>query len=123
MKTIQLPQLSIIIIPTVFLLVLIFRWQLKVWVGLYASARMLVQLLLVVFFITFVLETTQPVVIMTMVIIILGVSAWIILRSLELREVKTYLIVLTSIGVPRLIILMLVTQFVLEMPRWFELHA
>ena len=49
MKTIQLPELSIIIIPTVFLLALIFRWQLKVWVGLYASARMLLQLLLVVF--------------------------------------------------------------------------
>ena len=57
------------------------------------------------------------------IMIMLGVSAWIALRSLELREVKTYLIVLTSIGVPRLIILMLVTQFVLEMPRWFELHA
>ena len=123
MKTIQLPELSIIIIPTVFLLVLIFRWQLKVWIGLYASARMLLQLLLVVFFITFVFETTQPVVIMTMVIIMLGVSDWIVLRSLELREVKTYLIVLTSIGLPRLIILMLVTQFVLEMPRWFEIHA
>ena len=49
MKTIQLPELSIIIIPTVFLLVLIFRWQLKVWVGLNASARMLLQLLLVFF--------------------------------------------------------------------------
>ena len=60
---------------------------------------------------------------MTMVIIMLGVSAWIALRSLELREVITYLIVLTSIGVPKLIILMLVTQFVLYMPRWFELHA
>ena len=60
---------------------------------------------------------------MTLVIVMLGVSAWIALRSLELREVKTYLIVLTSIGLPRLIILMLVTQFVLQMPRWFELHA
>jgi hypothetical protein len=53
----------------------------------------------------------------------LEVSAWIALRALELREVKSYLIVLTSIGVPRLIILMIVTQFVLEIPRWFELQA
>jgi len=50
MKTIQLPELSIIIIPTVFLLVLIFRRQLKVWVGLNASERMLLQLLLVFFY-------------------------------------------------------------------------
>ena len=49
MQTIQVPELSIISIPMVFLLVLIFRWQLKVWFGLYASARALLQLLLVVF--------------------------------------------------------------------------
>lgn len=50
MKTIQLPELSIIIIPTVFLLVLIFRWELKVWDGLKVSARILLQLLLVFFY-------------------------------------------------------------------------
>ena len=122
MKTIQLPELSIIIIPTVFLLVLIFRWQLKVWVGLNASARMLLQLLLVVFS-TFVFQTTQPVASMKMSIVILGVSALIALRSFELREVKTYLIVLTSICLPRLISLMVVAQFVLEIPQWFELNA
>ena len=123
MKTIQLPELSIIFIPAVFLIALIFRWQLKVWVGLNASARMPPPALIGIFFINFVFETTQPVVIMTMVIIMLGVSAWIALRSLELREVKTYLIVLTSIGLPRLISLMVVAQFVLEIPPSFDLHA
>ena len=59
----------------------------------------------------------------TMVILTLGASTLVFLRSLELREVKTYLIVLTSIGLPRLTSLMVVAQFVLEMPRWLELHA
>ena len=45
MQTIQLPELSIISIPMVFLLVLIFRSQLKVWVALKASAQMSLQLL------------------------------------------------------------------------------
>ena len=49
MQTIQLPELSIIFIPTVFLLSVMLRWQLKAWVKLYASTRMLLQLLLVVF--------------------------------------------------------------------------
>ena len=49
MQTIQLPELSIIFIPTVFLLAVMLRYQLKAWVGLYPSARMLLQLLLVVF--------------------------------------------------------------------------
>jgi putative ABC transport system permease protein len=120
MQTIQLPELSIIFIPTVFLLAVMFRWKLKAWVGLYANARMLLQLLLVGFFLTYIFETTQPMVIVALVVVMIGVSAWIALRSFEVREAKTYLIVLTSIGVPGLIILMIVTQFVLEMPRWFE---
>ena len=49
MQTIKLTELSIIFIPTVFLLAVMFRWKLKAWVGLYANARMLFQLLLVGF--------------------------------------------------------------------------
>lgn len=120
MQTIQLTELSIIFIPTVFLLAVMFRWKLKAWVGLYANARMLLQLLLVGFCLTYIFETTQPMVIVALVVVMIGVSAWIALRSFEIREAKTYLIVLTSIGVPGLTTLMIVTQFVLEMPRWFE---
>ena len=50
----------------------------------------------------------------------IGVSTWIALRSFEEHEAKPYFIVLTSIGIPGLILLVIVTQFVLEMPRWFE---
>ncbi len=120
MQTIQLQELSIVFLPTVFLLAIMFRWKLKAWVGLYANVRMLLQLLFVGFFLTYVFETTQPIVIVVLVAVMIGVSAWIALRSFEDREAKTYLIVLTAIGVPGLILLTLVTQFVLEMPRWFE---
>ena len=120
MQTIQMPELCIIFIPTFFLLAVMYRWKLKVWTGLYANARMLLQLLLVGFFLTFVFETSQPMVIVALVAVMIGVSAWIALRSFEKHEPKTYLFVLISIGVPGLIILMIVTQFVLEMPRWFE---
>jgi putative ABC transport system permease protein len=120
MQTIQLPELSIVFLPTAFLLAIMFHWKLKAWVGLYANVRMLLQLLFVGFFLTYVFETTQPIVIVILVVVMIGVSAWIALRSFEVRETKTYLIVLTSIGVPGLLLLTVVTQFVLEMPRWFE---
>ena len=120
MQTIQLPELSLIFIPTVFLLAVMFHWQLKAWVGLYANARMLLQLLLVGYFLTYVFKTTDPLVIIALVALMIGISAWIAVRSLEERRAKTYRIVLISIGVPGLIILAVVTQLVLEMPRWFE---
>ena len=120
MQTIPLAKLSIVFIPTAFLLAIMFHWQLKAWVGLYANVRMLLQLLFVGYFLTYVFETTQPIVIVVLVAVMVGVSAWIAVRSFEKHETKPYLIVLTSIGVPGLILLVVVTQLVLEMPRWFE---
>lgn len=67
MQTIPLPELSIVFIPTAFLLAVMFRWQLKAWVGLYANVRMLLQLLLVGYFLTYVFDTTQPIVIVVLV--------------------------------------------------------
>ncbi len=120
MQTIQLPELSIVFLPTAFLIAVMFHWKLKAWVGIYANIRMLLQLLLVGYFLTYIFDTTQPIVIVVLVVTMIGVSAWIALRSFEKCDAKTYLIVLTSIGVPGLILLTAVTQIVLDMPRWFE---
>ncbi len=67
MQTISFSELSIVFIPTVFLLAVMLRWQLKAWTGLYANARMLLQLLLVGYFLNYVFETTQPLVIVFLV--------------------------------------------------------
>ena len=82
MQTIPLRELSIVFIPTVFLLAIMFRWQLKVWVGVYANFRMILQLLLVGYFLTYLFETTQPIVIVALVAAMIGVSTWLTLRSL-----------------------------------------
>ena len=120
MQTIPLPELSIVFIPTLFLLVIMFRWQIKAWIGLYANIRMILQLLLVGYFLTFIFETTQPIVIVLLVVAMIGVSTWIALRSFEKFDTNPYLIVLVSIGGPGLVLLLVVTQLVLKMPRWFE---
>ena len=120
MQTIPLPELSIVFIPTVFMLFIMYRWKLKAWVGLYANFRMIVQLLLVGYFLTYLFETNEPIIIVGLVIVMIGVSTWIALRSFEDKTTKPYLIVLISIGVPGLTLLVIVTQFVMEMSRWFE---
>ena len=120
MQTIPILELSIVFIPTAFLLIVMFRWQLKAVTGLYANLRMLVQLLLVGYFLTYIFETNQPLVIVLLIVLMLSVSAWIALRSFEDKNIKTYFIILISIGIPGLILLGLVTQFVLQMQKWFE---
>ena len=120
MQTIPILELSIIFIPTAFLLVVMFRWQLKAFTGLYANVRMLLQLLLVGYFLTYVFETNQPLVIVLLIALMIAVSAWITLRSSKDKSVKTYFIFLIAIGFPGLILLGLVTQFVLQVQKWFE---
>jgi|TARA_B110000914_G_scaffold211524_1_gene211666 putative ABC transport system permease protein len=97
-----------------------YRWQLKAWVAVYANIRMIFQLLLAGYFLTYIFDTTQPVIIILLLVLMIGVATWIALRSFEGYEAKPYLIVLISIGGPGLILLFIVTQLVLEMPRWFE---
>ena len=120
MQTIPLRELSIMFIPTVYLLVIMYRWQLKAWVAVYANIRMIFQLLLAGYFLTYIFDTTQPIIIISLLVLMIGVATWIALRSFEGYEAKPYLIVLISIGGPGLILLFIVTQLVLEMPRWFE---
>ena len=83
MQTIPFAELSLVFIPTVLLLAVMYRWQLKAWIGLYANARMLLQLLLVGYFLTYLFDTTQPLVIVALVAVMIGVSAWIALRSVR----------------------------------------
>ena len=52
MQTIPILKLSLLFIPTAFLLVIMFRWKLKALTGLYANIRMLLQLILVGYFLT-----------------------------------------------------------------------
>ena len=120
MQTIPILELSLVFIPTIFLLAVMFRWQLKAFTGLYANIRMVLQLFLVGYFLTYVFETKEPVVIILLVGVMIGVSAWIAFRSFEEKDVKSYFIFFMSIGVPGLVLLGLVTQFVLQMQKWFE---
>ena len=120
MQTIPILELSLVFIPTAFLLVVMYCWKLKAMTGLYANVRMLGQLLLVGYFLTYIFETNQPIIIVLVIALMIAVSSWIALRSYPDKSVKTYFIFLISIGVPGLLLLGLVTQFVLQMQKWFE---
>ena len=88
MQKIPIIELSLVFIPTVFLLAILFRWGLKGFVGLYANIRMVLQLLLVGFLLTYVFEIAQPIIIILVIIFMIAVSAWIALRSLDDKNIQ-----------------------------------
>ena len=120
LPTISLVNLLVAFIPSLILLVIMHRWSLKAAAALYANARMLLQLLVVGYVLTYVFETDRPALIVAVILVMLGVSAWIALRPLRHRNMGGYSLALVSIAASGLTMLAIVTQLVLDLPRWFE---
>ena len=95
-------------------------WGLNALQSMYANIRMLVQLLLIGYVLTYIFETDEPVLVVLVVIFMIAMSSWIALRPLIDRGIKPYSIVVIAIGVGGLGVLILVTQIILELPRWYE---
>lgn len=120
LPTISLANLVVAFLPSVVVLFVMQRWSLRAGGALYANARMLVQLLAVGYVLTYVFETDQPAVIAAVVALMIGTSAWIALRPLRQKGLHGYSVVLVSIAASGLTMLAIVTQLVLDLPRWFE---
>ena len=95
-------------------------WSLDALQAIYANIRMLVQLLLVGYVLTFIFETDSPILVILVIIFMISMSAFIALRPLQAKGIKPFLIVLMSLGVSGVGVLLLVTQIILDLPRWFE---
>ena len=120
LPTISLVNLLAAFAPSVLLLVIMHRWSLKATTALYANVRMLVQLLLVGYVLTYVFQTDQAALIVGVVVVMIGVSSWIALRPLQRRGMQNYTLALVAIAASGLTMLAIVTQMVLDLPRWFE---
>jgi len=113
-------SLLLALTPSVGLLLVMRAWSLKAGQALWANARMLVQLLAVGYVLTFIFETEIPWVVAGVLALMMAVAAWIALRPLATRGARNYLCSLAAIAVCGLLMLALVTQLVLDLPRWFE---
>ena len=120
LPTIPLTNLLIAFAPSVLLLAIMHRWSLRAVTALYANGRMLVQLLAVGYVLTYVFETDQPAVIVVVVAMMVAISAWIALRPLKQSGTSMYPRVLVAVSASGLTMLAIVTQLVLDLPRWFE---
>lgn len=120
LATIPLTNLAIGFAPTIVVLVIMYRWALNVRDAMYANARMLVQLLAVGYVLTYIFETDDPYLITALLVLMLLVSAWISLNALKPRGVKGFLTALAAIAISGVLVLILVSQVILDLERWFE---
>lgn len=117
---ISITSLLIGFLPVIILIVIMKFWSLDALQAIYANIRMLIQLLLVGYILTFIFETDSPILVILVLIFMISMSAFIALRPLQAKGIKPFLIVLMSLGVSGIGVLLLVTQIILDLPRWFE---
>ena len=97
-----------------------WRWRLNALQSIYANGRMLIQLLLIGYVLTYIFETDEPALAVLVVFFMIVMAAWIAMRPLTDRGVKPYTVIFIALGVSGLGVLIIVTQIILELPRWYE---
>ena len=112
--------LLIAFIPTAVVIGIMVAWRSIVGTALYASARMLVQLLLIGYVLIYIFETDNWLVIAGVLVVMLTVSSWIATRTLKERTRGDYLKALAAISLGGVLTLILVTQFVIGVEPWFS---
>ena len=118
--TIPIASLLLGFVPVLLLIGIMRAWGLNALQAMYANVRMLVQLLLIGYVLTYIFETDEPALVVLVVVFMIAMSSWIALRPLTNRGIKPFSIVTIAIGVSGLGVLILITQIILELPRWFE---
>ena len=116
---IPFPNLLLIFIPSGAIIILLHTWSMEWKNTIYAVTRMLMQLLLIGYFLVYIFESNNA----TITVIILSVmvfsASWIALQTIQQKRMKFYQFALVAIFVGGGLMLFLVSQFVLKLNPWF----
>ncbi len=89
-QTIPLINLSLAFIPALATVFILFRWSLNASNSLYAISRMLVQLLLIGYFLTYIFESDSAGIVIIILAVMVFASSWIALGTISDRRMQLY---------------------------------
>lgn len=112
-------QLALMVLPVALVIGVLWRWQLNAGMTLYGMARMLVQLLLIGFFLATIFEARTGWIILAVLGVMLMAASWISLRTSSRGRGPLIGPALLSIVIGGGGVLALVTQGVLDLDPWF----
>jgi len=117
---IPLGRLALAFLPVFVVVAVLARWSLGTGTAVYGIARMLIQLLLIGYVLTFIFETEQSMVVVGVLSFMLAVASWITLRPLKEKSRSQYWKALVSIALGGVLTLLLITLGVLDLEPWFN---
>ena len=112
-------QLLIIFIPVGMVVFVLRSWSLE-WINsLYAIGRMLIQLIIIAYFLTFLFSTNNSLITLFILVSMVFIASWIALGTVSKDRINLLKIVFISILFGGGVTLLLVTQFVLKLDPWY----
>ena len=120
LAVIELPNLALALIPVLLVLFIQFAWSLPQKRTLNALMRMLVQLLLVGFFLSYLFESNNVWIVLLLLIIMVLFSSWIALNNIELPKKALFTNALLAITLSGACTLLIITQGVLGVSPWYH---
>ncbi len=118
--SLSLWQVAVAFIPVAITLVVFIYWSLNTGRALYALARMLVQLLLIGYVLSFIFEADSPYLVLLVLAIMLLASALIALNTVPEKRRALLLMSIIAMLAGGGSTLCLMTQGVLDLSPWYE---
>ena len=119
-QTIPLINLAITFVPAFIVIAILFKWSLNASNALYAMARMLIQLLIIGYFLVYIFDSNHAGVIIAILTVMVCVSSWIALGTIKKKRRFLYKYAFMSILVGGGLTLVLVSQIVLTLEPWYQ---
>ena len=113
-------DLIIALVPIVVVIVIFSLWSLNSRTVLYASVRMLVQLVAIGYILTSIFALNSPSIVVFVLVVMLLIASWITLRPLKRRSPGLFLHALLAISIGGLSTLVLVMLAVLRIDYWYQ---
>ncbi len=117
---IPLGNLLIAFIPALIGIAICFKWSMNGRRASIGVARMLVQLMLIGYLLTFIFGTDSAWLVFAILAVMIGASSWIAMGSFKTSGLRTFAFIIVSIVVGGFSTLMLVTQGVLSLEPWYS---
>jgi len=113
-------DIGITLIPMCFVIGIMFSWSMKGWTAIYSTARMLIQLILIGYFLVFIFDTDEAWIISLILAVMLLVASWISLGPVQGSRRQLYPFVLISLTLGGGLTLLLVIGGVLQIEPWYS---
>ena len=120
LTSIPFTRLLIIFIPSGILSFIIYSWSLEWKNSLYALGRMLGQLIIIGYFLSYIFDSNSSLIVLCILILMVVIASWIALRILNKKRINLLKYAIIAIAFGGGVILFIVTQLLLQLDPWYR---